>query len=204
MRAVLLRFIGVLIVPFGLLCLLFPFAYLVWPDGPMLLDDTRGFFGAGTDDGVPVVHQVACMEEHYGGSGGRRGMPSTTEYQCDLMLSADPAAKEADPYTGMTYDESMKKFYESIRAQERGAGTTPDRITRTFASDVSSEPPPRLRRLSAAGVSPPRYAVIFDGGELGARWAHWFFMSLLMGGFGVACLFATRACFRRARGEAPF
>jgi hypothetical protein len=22
--------------------------------------------------------------------------------------------------------------------------------------------------------------------------------------FGVACLFATRACFRRARGEAPF
>jgi hypothetical protein len=62
-----LRVISLLfLLPAGILCLLFPFAEM-WPGSSALLDDTRGFFGAGTDEGVPIVHQVTCTEESYRG-----------------------------------------------------------------------------------------------------------------------------------------
>jgi hypothetical protein len=202
-RALLLRLIAVVILLAGLVCLLFPFVDLVRPGGPMLLDDTRAYFGAGSGEGVPIVHQVACMSAHYGGSGGRHGSPGMTEYPCDLLLAEDPSRVKEDPYAGMTYEEAMKEYDRRILAQSRGEGTFPDRIERTFSADVSTRPPPRLRLMSEAGVSPPRYGVVYDGAELSWRWLHWATSSLLFWGFGAACLFGARAGFRRARGESP-
>lgn len=75
----------IFLVPFGTICLLFPFFYLFMGRvGTELLTDTKGMLGFGQPTAVRV-HQVSCFSRRYGT--GRTGM---TEWDCSIYPATGP------------------------------------------------------------------------------------------------------------------
>jgi hypothetical protein len=86
----------------------------------------------------------------------------------------------------------MKEYNRRLteRLKELNTGVrVPSRIERVLPSNRSGDLP-ELRRMSGEN-EPPRFGVIWGGGELLWRWLRRFLVSTLFFGLGAACLYAA-------------
>ncbi len=184
MKLLVFRIFAVFLLVCGLICLVFPLAYLFMPNGPMLVLDTRAYFGGGTSENVPEVRQVNCTAEEYGTNtkGGRNKMRM---WNCLIIPGGvKPVAKatEAEPPPGLLYAPIIVGDYSS---------TT---LVRQLPFDRSGDLP-TLWNMSGEG-DPPLYGVIWNGKELLSRWSSWGLIALLFWGFGIASLWAAKVGWR--------
>jgi hypothetical protein len=183
------RLLALLLLPAGLTCIAFPLAQLGLKDKAGLIDDTRAWFGRGTAEGVPTVSEVSCLQRRYG-STSQRGI-GLSDWQCVIDLAAPERPAEDDPFAGRSYEAGMAEYNRRLQIQLKGLLTdvSASRIERVLPSNRTGDLPV-LRRLSA-GDQPPRYGVVWGGGELLRRWLDWLLVSAFFLGFGAACLFAA-------------
>ena len=84
-----------LLLPFVLILFAIP-PLMFGRDSGALIDDTRAWFGAGTDVGVPMVGSVDCIGSR-AGSNSSRGIGLTT-YDCVIDVTAPKPAAQDDPF----------------------------------------------------------------------------------------------------------
>jgi hypothetical protein len=183
------RLLALLLLPAGLICIAFPIAQLALNDKAGLIDDTRAWFGAGTAQGLPTVSEVSCLQQRYGSS-SQRGI-GLSEWQCVIDLAVAQAPAEDDPFAGRSHEDGMEEYNRRLRIQLKGLLTkgTASRIERVLPSNPTGDLPV-LRQLSGEN-EPPRFGLVWGGGELLWRWLTWLLVSALFLGFGAACLFAA-------------
>lgn len=190
------RALSILLLPVGLVCFAFPLAQLFLQEDSGLIDDTRAYFGAGTDEGVPEVSQVSCIKRSYGSSSSRGvGM---SDWGCNLYLVVPGEQHQQDPWAGRTYEEGFEEYQrrlsrelESLRSGNHISG----QMERVLPFDRTGDLP-TLRRLSAEGET-PRFGVVWSGSEIAGRWFFWALIAALFFGIGCACLYAVRFAWRR-------
>jgi hypothetical protein len=189
-RGPLRRLMALILLPAGLVCITFPVAQLMLEDEAGLIEDTRAWFGAGTAEGVPTVTEVSCLQQRYGSS-SHRGV-GLSDWRCVLDLAAAERPAEDDPFAGRSYADGMKEYDRRLSEQLKGLITgakLPSRLERVLPSDRTGDLPV-LRQLTAEN-EPPRFGVVWGGGELLWRWLRWLLVSILFLGFGAACLYAA-------------
>jgi hypothetical protein len=186
-----------LIVPIALACLAFPFVLLFLQGDEGLIDDTRAWLGAGTAQGVPILSQVACVEQRYGSSSSR-GV-GLSEWSCTLYLEPPRRPAERDPPAVLTEEEAVRENDRQSAALGdllRPGNGMPGKIERVLAGDRTGDIP-ALRRLSAEG-EPPRFGLVWSGWELAGRWLYRALLSALFIAIGLFSLYAARGIWRRS------
>jgi hypothetical protein len=182
------QLLALLLLPVGLTCIAFPIGQLALNDKAGLVDDTLAWFGAGTAEGVPAVTEVSCLQQRYGSS-SQRGI-GLSEWQCVIDLAAPEGPVEDDPFARRSHEDGYNEYNRRLQIQLKGLLTGgAGRVERVLPSNRTGDLPV-LRRLSGEN-EPPRFGVIWGGGELLWRWLAGLLVSTLFLGFGAACLFAA-------------
>lgn len=191
---------ALVVIPIALILLAIPFL-LFRGSGGALIDDTRAWFGAGTDAGVPAVTSVHCVASRTGSNTRSTRSIGMTEYGCVIDVAAAKPAARDDPFETLPYDQAMEEWQRRTMAELKRA-TDPanrlNRIARNLAIDRTGTRP-TLRRLTPDG-QPPRFGVVWGGGELIWRWAKMLLLSALFWGIALGLLILARRIWRRASG----
>lgn len=186
---------ALIVVPIALVLLAIPML-MFGGSGGELIDDTRAYFGAGTAQGVPTVTSVYCVGSRTG-SNSSRGI-GMTDYDCSIDAAAPRPPAQDDPFKTLPYDQAFAEWQRRTTAEIKRV-TDPvnasGRIERTLATNRTGTTP-TLRRLSADG-QPPRFGVVWGGGELAWRWARMLLMTALFWGMALGILVLARRIWRR-------
>ena len=184
-----------LLSPFVLILFAIPFL-LFRSSAGALIDDTRAWFGAGTDVGVPIVTSVHCVGSRTGSSSSR-GVGMTT-YGCVIDVAAARPAARDDPFKTLPYDQAMEEWRRRTMAEIKRV-TDPanglDRIERSLPLNRTGTRP-TLRRLSSDG-EPKRFGVVWGVGDLAWRWVHLLLFTAMLWGLGIGLLILARNIWRR-------
>jgi len=185
------------VIPIALILLAIP-VLLFRGSGGALIDDTRAYFGAGTDVGVPTVTSVHCVGSRTGSNYRSTRSMGMTEYSCVIDVASPTPAPQDDPFKTLPYDQAMEEWQRRTMAELKRATDPANRlrrIERNLAIDRTGTRP-TLRRLTPDG-QPPRFGVLSGGGELIWRWAKMLLLSALFWGIALGILILARRIWRR-------
>lgn len=189
---------ALVVIPIALVLLALP-PVMFRNSGGALIDDTRAYFGAGTEVGVPVVTSVHCVGSRTG-SNSSRGI-GMTDYGCVIDVAATATATPAsadDPFKTLPYDQAMAEWSRRSLAEIKRV-TDPanrlNRIERSLPTDRTGTTP-TLRRLTPDGHT-PRFGVVWGAGELALRWVKLLLLTCLFWGIGLGSLYLARRIWRR-------
>lgn len=183
-----------LLSPFVLILLALPVA-LFWNSAGALVDDTRAWFGGGTDQGVPTVTSVHCVGSR-AGSNSSRGIGMTT-YGCVIDVAAAKPAAQDDPFKTLPYDQAMEEWRRRTMAELKRVTDPANRLNRIERSLPLNRTGtrPTLRRLSADG-QPMRFGVVWGAGDLVWRWVQIMLFTAMFWGLGIGLLILARNIWR--------
>lgn len=185
----------------ALFCLAVPFWLLTLNDQYGLLDDTRAWFDAGSDEGVPVVSGLTCSKDPQSFRSTDRSI-ETARWSCSLSLGTGKALPQDDPFAGRSHSEGMEEHFRRVKMQmdDIRASSALGGIKRRVPTDRTGERP-LLRRLSGGDLAEgdlakgdraeggqPRYGVVWSFGQMLLGWGAWFLTSLLFFLIGVPLL----------------
>ena len=197
-RAIGGRGFAILLFGAAALCLATPFIQIAGQDEGGMLYDSMAWFGAGTLEGAPTVHQVSCSSRRHGST--RPGGFGISDWDCRLMLAPARRPAAPNPYAGMTREQARiesRRLWDEYVERLRNGPRLKSSLTRALASNRNGDIP-ELRWISGEGED-ARYGVVWSGSELAGRWLRWSLMAALLWVAGAFLIFSAKARWRRSR-----
>jgi hypothetical protein len=186
LKRILLRTMAGFLLAIGVICLIFPFASLFLPGGPMLVLDTRAYFKkAHSGEFSPRADNVRCWAETFG-TRGRGGNGPMVIWDCEITYDAIPDVAVTDA-AAQTDTQGVGNLYAPIG---KISSVSSETISRQLPFDRTGDIP--QLRLMSTGRDAPVYGVVWGRKELLSRWMMWAVLSLLFLVFAAGCMFAAK------------